>query len=155
MNEKIELISKNKNWKYESSLDNVTEGLLWVKNQIKKELANLQQDVQEDQIKNSFFDIQWENVEYHMDLVKKYLQSCIQNENFQVNWAVVMAVQVALESLEKQEYDVWRIDGLLTSNSWKTSKTEQAIKEFQKDNNIPVDWVPWKETIQKILNVLW
>ncbi|MBO4515918.1 hypothetical protein J5751_00325 [bacterium] len=45
-------------------------------------------------------------MEYHMDLVKEYLQHCIENENFQVNSAVVMAVQIALESLEKQEYDV-------------------------------------------------
>lgn len=149
-----ELIQKN-DWKYESSLDNVTEELLWVKNQIKKELTNLQQDIQEDQIKESFFDRQWENVEYHMDLVKEYLQYCIQNENFQVNSAVVMAVQIALESLEKEEYDVWKIDGLLTRSSWKTSKTQKAIRQFQKDNKIHVDWFPWKETIQKVLDILW
>ena len=162
----LELIQKN-GWKYESSLDNVTEELLWVKNQIQKELANLQQDIQENQIKKSFFDrienvsewnVQDEDtkyVEYHMDLVKEYLQHCIENENFQVNSAVVMAVQIALESLEKQEYDVWKIDWLLTRNSWKMSKTQKAIRQFQKDNEIHVDWFPWKETIQKILDVLW
>lgn len=146
-----ELIA-NKDWKYESSLDNVTEELLWVKNQIQKELANLQQDVQEDQIKKSFFERTWDKVEYHMDLVVKYLQSCIENEDFQVNSAVVMAVQIALELIE---YDVWKIDWLLTRNSWKLSKTQKALRLFQKNNKIRVDWFPWKETIQKILDILW
>ena len=43
------------NGKYESSLDNVTEELLWVKKQIQIELSGLQQNIEEGQLKNSFF----------------------------------------------------------------------------------------------------
>ena len=86
-----------------------------------------------------------------MNLVKEYLQSCTQKEDFQVNWAVVMAVQIALES---SGYEVGVIDWLLKTNSWATSKTEKAISKFQKDNNLRVDWVPWKKTISKILEKL-
>lgn len=140
------------NGKYESSLNNVTEELLWVKKQIQRELSGLQQNVEEGQLKNSFFERKDGKVEYHMDLVKEYLQSCAQKEDFQVNWAVVMAVQIALES---SGYEVGVIDWLLKTNSWATSKTEKAISKFQKDNNLRVDWVPWKKTISKILEILW
>lgn len=139
------------NGKYESSLDNVTEELLWVKKQIQRELSGLQQNVEEGQVKNSFFERKDGKVEYHMNLVKEYLQSCAQKEDFQINWATVMAVQIALES---NGYEVGVIDWLLKTNSWATSKTEKAISKFQKDNNLRVDGVPWKKTILKILEKL-
>ena len=142
----------NKDGKYESSLDNVTEELLWVKKQIQRELSGLQQNVREDQLKNSFFEKKSDKVEYHMDLVKEYLQSCVEKEDFQINSAVVMAVQIALES---KWYDVGKIDWLLKTVSWSQSNTEKAINKFQNDNNIRVDWVPWRTTVLKILEKLW
>ena len=133
----------------------VAEELLWVKNQIQKELANLQHDVQEDQIKKSFYERVWDDINFDISLVKQYLASCLENENFQVNSVVVMAVQIALETIDLEKYYLWKIDWLLTRNSWKISKTQKAIRQFQKDNKIHVDWFPWKETIQKILDILW
>jgi hypothetical protein len=58
----------------------------------------LQKDVQEDQVKKSFFEKKEDKIVYNMDLVKQYLSSCVQKDEFQINSAVVMAVQIALES---------------------------------------------------------
>ena len=142
----------NKDWNFESSLDNISEELAWVKKQIQRELTDLQKDVQADQIKKSFFETKWEKVEYHMDLVKQYLWSCIQREDFQINSAVVMAVQILLES---KWYEVWNIDWLLKKSSWQESDTEKAIKRFQGENGLRKDWVPGKKTIQKLLDLVW
>lgn len=142
----------NKDWNFESSLDNVAEELDWVKKQIQKELADLQKDVQENQIKKSFFEKKENKVVYNMDLVKRYLQSSVQKDDFQVNSAVVMAVQISLES---KWYEVWKIDWLLKNEKWTLSMTEQAIRKFQKENWLRIDWVPWKDTIKKILEKLW
>jgi hypothetical protein len=79
-------------------LDNVTEELAWVKKQIQTELSDLQKDVQEDQIKKNFFEKKDNKVVYNMNLVKQYLQSCTEKDEFKINSAVVMAVQIALES---------------------------------------------------------
>jgi hypothetical protein len=79
-------------------LDNVTEELAWVKKQIQRELTDLQKGVQEDQIQKSFFEKKDNKVVYNMNLVKQYLQSCVQKDEFQINSVVVMAVQIALES---------------------------------------------------------
>lgn len=146
-----ELIT-NKDWKFESSLDNVTEELAWVKKQIKRELSDLQKNIQEDQVKETFFEKKENTVIYHMDLVKQYLQSCVQKDEFQINSAVVMAVQIALES---KWYEVWKIDWLLKNTKWTLSMTEQAIRKFQKENWLRVDWVPWRNTVKKLLEKLW
>lgn len=61
----------------------------------------------------------------------------------------IVAIQVLLDN---QWYDVWEMDGILKSSKRKTSKTMEAIKEFQKDNGIkPVDGVPWPKTLQKLM----
>ena len=142
----------NKDWKFESSLDNITEELSWVKKQVQRELTDLQNGIQENQIKKSFFEKKEDKVIYNMDLVKQYLQSCTQKEDFQINSAVVMAVQISLES---KWYEVWVIDWLLKKSSWNESDTEKAIKKFQKENWLRVDWVPWRNTIQKLLDWIW
>lgn len=142
----------NKDWEFESSLDNITEELAWVKKQIKRELSDLQKNVQESQIKETFFEKKENTVIYHMDLVKQYLQSCVQKDEFQINSAVVMAVQIALES---KWYEVWKIDWLLKNTKWTLSMTEQAIRKFQKENWLRIDWVPWRNTVKKILEKLW
>ena len=142
----------NKGWSYESSLDNITEELSWVKKQVQRELTDLQKGVQEDQIKKSFFEKKDNKVVYNMDLVKQYLQSCTQKDEFQINSVVVMAVQIALES---KWYEVGKIDWLLKNGKWTLSSTEQAIGKFQKENWLRVDRVPWRNTVQKILEKLW
>jgi len=142
----------NNSWNYESSLENITEELTWVKKQIQKELTDLQKGVQESQIKKSFFEKQDKKVVYNIDLVKQYLQSCTQKENLEVNSAVVMAVQIALES---KWYDVGKIDWLLKNSKWTLSLTEQAIGKFQKENWLRVDRIPWRNTVKKILESLW
>ena len=142
----------NNIWSYESSLDNVTEELAWVKKQIQTELSDLQKDVQEDQIKKNFFEKKDNKVVYNMNLVKQYLQSCTEKDEFKINSAVVMAVQIALES---KWYDVGKIDWLLKNGKWTLSLTEQAIGEFQKENWLRIDRVPWINTVKKILESLW
>lgn len=142
----------NTDWKFESSLDNVSEELAWVKKQIQRELTDLQKDVQEDQVKKSFFEKKEDKIVYNMDLVKQYLSSCVQKDEFQINSAVVMAVQIALES---KWYEVWKIDWLLKNGKWTLSMTEQAIRKFQKENSLRIDWVPWRDTVKKILEKLW
>lgn len=139
-----------KNWSYESWLDNVNEQLSWVKKQVEKELSGLKKDIQVGQIKNSFFEKKWNKVEYHVDLVKQYLQSCIAKETFHINTAMIMAVQILLET---KWYDLGQIDWLLKTSSWKESKTEKTIKKFQADNWLVVDWIPWKKTIKKLLDL--
>lgn len=146
-----ELITNN-DWNYESSIDNLSE-IDWVTKQVKKELWELQKDVEESKIKDSFFEKTDNNkVIYNMSLVKEYLESCVQKDEVQINSAVVMAVQIVLEL---KWYNVWKIDGLLKNNKWTLSMTEQAIRTFQKENWLRVDWVPWKDTIWKILENLW
>lgn len=146
-----ELITNN-DWNYESSIDNLSE-IDWVTKQVKKELWELQKDIEESQIKDSFFEKTDNNkVIYNMSLVKEYLESCIQKDEVQINSAVVMAVQIVLEL---KWYNVWKIDGLLKNNKWTLSMTEQAIRKIQKENWLRVDWVPWKDTIWKILENLW
>ena len=139
------------NWDYKSSIDNIKE-IERVTKQTQKELNNLANSV-----KTSFFEKKENNsVVYDMNLVKNYLKFCTENTNFKITTPVVMAVQIALESLD-EKYDVWRIDWILKlNNSSVKSNTEKAIIKFQEDNVLDkVDWIPWKETIRKILEELW
>ena len=149
-----ELITNN-NWNFESSSDNVSEQLDWVNKQVIKELSDLQKEVKDNaNIKKTFFNVDTEKktVTYDMALVKDYLQSCINKEEFQINSAVVMAVQIVLES---KWYDVGKIDWLLKNSKWTLSLTEQAIGKFQKENWLRVDRIPWRNTVKKILENLW
>ena len=142
-------------WKYKSSIENIKE-IERVTKQTQMELKKLQGDIG----KNSFFNSgsnERENkvVIYDMDLVKRYLKLCVDDENFKITSTtvlspLVMAVQIGLESLDKK-YDVWRIDWLLKSNSGKASDTEKAIMKFQEDNWLKVDGIPWKKTIGILL----
>ena len=49
---------------------------------------------------------------------------------------------------------IWGVSDLKKS-SWNESDTEKAIRNFQKENWLKVDWVPWKKTIQKLLDWIW
>jgi hypothetical protein len=99
LDRKPETIADNK----ESSVDNIKE-IEWIKQSIKKELEALQADVAEaNKVKESFFEKENGKVTYHMDLVKNYLESCIEKAKNQkdvhYSVALIMAVQIALEYL--------------------------------------------------------
>ena len=58
---------------------------------------------------------------------------------------VTLWVQVALTKLW---YSVGTIDGYYWTN------TTNAVQEFQKNNNLKIDWIAWSETISKIIELL-
>ena len=58
---------------------------------------------------------------------------------------VTLWVQVALSILW---YSAGTIDGYYWPN------TTNAVKEFQKNNNLKIDWIAWSETISKIIELL-
>lgn len=58
---------------------------------------------------------------------------------------VTLWVQVALSILW---YSAGTIDGYYWPN------TKKAVEEFQKNNNLKIDWIAWSETISKIIELL-
>ena len=58
---------------------------------------------------------------------------------------VTLWVQVALSILW---YSAGTIDGYYWPN------TKNAVEEFQKNNNLKIDWIAWSETISKIIELL-
>ncbi len=137
--------------KVENVKENTPE---WVKQQISVELNDLKNKVQLDNLKTDmFYEIKEENwekkVDYHMDTVKAYLGTLkgLSMQAIRDKWAAwVMAVQIALES---EGYNVWKIDWML----W--METKAAVRDFQTNQWIKVDWTPGPETIWKLLDVLW
>lgn len=132
---------------YESHVDNVSWSEI---EKIQAELNNLQLEISGNNMTTKkFFEKKGDTVIYNMDLVKQYLQSCVEKEILKLNPAIIMAVQIALES---QDYDVGVIDWLLW-NTW--SGMRKTVMIFQKQCWLKPDWIPWKETIKEILNILW
>ena len=137
--------------KVENVKENTPE---WVKQKISAELTELKSKVQIENLQTDMFfhvvEENWEKkVQYQDEAVKSYLNT--------LNWlsiqeirakgaAWVMAVQIALES---QWYNVWKIDWML----W--IETKAAVRDFQTNQWIKVDWDPGPETISKLLEVLW
>lgn len=119
----------------------------WVKEQISKELASLNQEVQQE----VFYTREEESnqVTFNMDLVKTYLmqiQDKPRSELKSSNTAAwMMAVQIALE---KQGYDTGKIDGIYGET------TKEAVKAFQAQHELKADGLPGSETIKKLLEVL-
>lgn len=146
-----------KNWV--SSQENLSaHEQLRVTQQIKAELNNLQSEVTNSITAEKFYEIKDGTVHYHMDLVKQYLRTIKDKEwkdlKAENSSAWIMAVQIGLESLWKEEYDVGRIDGILRSKNQTESHTMKAIKKFQKDHGLTEDGYPGKETIKELLKVL-
>lgn len=143
-----------------SSKDNLSSHeQLRVQQQIKAELNDLQATIEESQRAEKFYEIKEDgNVHYHMDLVKQYLRTIKDKEwkdlKAENSSAWIMAVQIGLESLWKEEYDVGRIDGILRSKNQTESHTMKAIKKFQKDHGLTEDGYPGKETIKELLKAL-
>ena len=124
-----------------------------VEYQVAKELGKLTNEIWK-----NFYSINenWE-VEYDIDLVKKYLETkkdkpyseLLKSQN---TAAWIMAVQIALSSIG---YDVGKVDWILKNKWAKTSKTVEQIIKFQSDNGLKVDWQPGSETIKELLKKLW
>lgn len=104
-----------------------------------------------------FYEINNNKAILKMDVVKTYLGK-IKDKSWDelksMNTAAwIMAVQIALRSTQIwwETHDrYWRIviDGLLWSD------TMEAVKKFQKDNNLKVDGLPGSETLNRICDIL-
>ena len=135
-----------------SSKENVNNTKERVKSQVDKELQQLTNEIWK-----NFYSINdnWE-VEYDLDLVKKYLETKKDKQyselKSQNTWAWIMAVQISLSSIG---YDVGKVDWILKNKWAKTSRTIEQIMKFQKDNKLKPDWQPWSKTISKLLEKLW
>jgi len=136
-----------------SSQENIEGTHERVKQQVDEELKWLTNDIWK-----NFYNINenWE-VEYDMDLVKKYLEtkkdkSYSELLTSQNTSAWIMAVQIVLCSVG---YDVGKVDWILKNKWSKTSKTVEQIIKFQKDNWLKPDWKPGWKTITKLLEKLW
>ena len=135
-----------------SSKENVNDTKERVKSQVDKELQQLTKEIWK-----NFYSINenWE-VEYDLDLVKKYLETKKDKQyselKSQNTSAWIMAVQIALSSTG---YDVGKVDWILRNRWAKTSKTVNAIKRFQIDNGLKPDGQPGSKTIIKLLEKLW
>lgn len=135
-----------------SSKENVKDTKERVKSQVDKELQQLTNEIWK-----NFYKINenWE-VEYDLDLVKRYLETKKDKQyselKSQNTSAWIMAVQIALSSVG---YDVGKVDWILKNRWAKTSRTLEQIIRFQKDNKLKPDWQPWSKTITKLLEKLW
>ena len=135
-----------------SSKENVNDTKERVKFQVDKELQQLTNEIWK-----NFYSINenWE-VEYDLDLVKKYLETKKDKQyselKSQNTSAWIMAVQIALSSVG---YDVGKVDWILRNKWAKTSKTVAQIIKFQKDNWLKPDGQPGSKTITKLLEKLW
>jgi len=135
-----------------SSKENVKDTKERVKFQVDKELQQLTNEIWK-----NFYKIN-ENgeIEYDLDLVKKYLETKKDKQyselKSQNTSAWIMAVQIALSSVG---YDVGKIDWILKNRWAKTSKTVDAIRRFQRDNELRPDGQPGSKTITKLLEKLW
>lgn len=135
-----------------SSKENVNDTKERVKSQVDKELQQLTNEIWK-----NFYSINenWE-VEYNLDLVKKYLETKKDKQyselKSQNTSAWIMAVEIALSSVG---YDVGKVDWILRNKWAKTSKTVAQIIKFQKDNWLKPDGQPGSKTITKLLEKLW
>ncbi len=151
-----------------SSKENVSEQHEWTKKQVEAELSSIKMNIV------GFYESDGNNtdkIKYNLEAVKSYLWKLyeeIRTKDTKEAWsylsqwtrqyAWIMAVQIALESLgEGWDTELNKIDWLL----WKPgSRTRNAVKKFQEKYNeahkskLTPDWLPGKETIRAILEVL-
>jgi len=135
-----------------SSKENVKDTKERVKSQVDKELQQLTNEIW----KNFYRINENGEVEYDLDLVKKYLETKKDKQyselKSQNTSAWIMAVQIALSSIG---YDVGKVDWILKNRWAKTSRTLEQIIRFQKDNKLRPDGQPGSKTITKLLEKLW
>ena len=130
------------------SADKHREEADWVKIQIRDALSSLKKDIVVDKAE-TFYEKKENEIVYNMDTVRDYLTTLKEKKSWKEltssnSSAMVMAVQISLYSLG---YEFWNIDWLLGD------RTKQAIKKFQKDNELPIDpyWRVLPTTIEKLL----
>ena len=140
-----------------SSADNLKE-ISWVKENTKKELEAVKSEVTSLDWKEWFYSIDTNTGEvvYDMQAVKDYL-TWLKDRPYagtkitanSTPW--IVAVQIALESLNKPGYDTGKIDGIL----WR--ETRDAVRKFQEDSGFTwkdLDGLPGPKTISKLLEAL-
>ena len=143
----------------QSSEENLYK-VAWVDKQTEDALNKLGTDTEKKFYEENF---ESKRVTYKIDVVKTYLSALydeVKDMDTKSAWqylvkrgntsAWIMAVQIALESLWKEEYDLGRIDGIF-KKGW---TTEKAIKKFQGDNGLNPDGAPGKDTIRVLLEKL-
>ena len=110
-------------------------GIDWVDKELKEELDNL---------KSSKFDKDL-SINYLKNLDKTSWEKMMEKHNS----VTILAIQILLKELWYAS--VWRIDGILVTKWKKTSRTMNAVKDFQRKNNIEVDGLPGPITVNKLL----
>ena len=131
---------------------------------IKKESFRAWQELK-DKVKSLWFynwDENWENIRFNIGKVKEYLES-IKDKSWSdldvksselEKWVRTMAIQIAINYINMQNWEStnnidW-IDGIRGNKTWKW------VKEFQTKYDLKnKDGLPWRETINKILSLLW
>jgi len=80
---------------------------------------------------------------------KEILKNFSSNPDFLKKWKVekdIIVLILAVQLLLNEKYNSWlQLDWL----SW--TKTQEAVKKFQRDNNLTADWVPWNKTVEILL----
>ena len=116
-------------------------------------------EIKRDAVWREYVIYSMENVTNFLGTISKRLAEkgapwYIAMSNEKLFWAVILAIQIALESINRPipqvgNYDVWVISGKLDEN------TKRCIEDFQRDQRwLTVDGKPWKGTIEAILKEL-
>lgn len=144
------------------SLGEDTEGTNKIITETKKAAKQLLEAVKEnsDQLREKRNNFKLRTVHWAKDFLQKLMDRNYtfsdlygdrNRDSYWLNVAVTMAVQTLLVEQDYLSGDE-NIDGLLTRSDRKTSKTKDAIRKFQQDKHLKVDWVPWPKTIKELLN---
>ena len=132
---------------------------------IKKESFKAKQELK-NRVKALWFydwDGNWENIKFYIGNVKKYLESIKNKTRSDLDvksselekWVRTIAIQIAINYINMKNWrsitnNIDLIDGIRGNQTWKW------VKEFQSTYKLKnVDWLPWRETITKILEILW
>ena len=116
---------------------------------------------------DNFYRIEHWKVVFQLDDVANYLEMVSKRlswkeaptytelSNEKIFWGMVLALQIALETINRRvpfqwTYDIWVINGKLKDNQ----EMIRVLKDFQRDNGLQVDWKPWKWTIAKVVEKL-
>ena len=137
---------------FTTNVDNVRQDSPeWVKQNIKNELSSFQGEM--------FYEIKWNQVEYHMDTVVSYLENIknLEWNELKNKWSAwVMSVQIALESIKDDSWTSKSYVGIIDGQFWPNTKNE--VRKFQEDCWFTwkdLDGYPGKKTIWKLLVMLW
>lgn len=119
----------------------------WVKEQTKTALSSLQKEV--------LYTKKWDEVRFDVDTSLDYIKTLKDKKTYKEvmkenPWATIMAIQILLKN---KWFNVGKIDWILKTQQKATSKTIEAIKEFQRQKWLTDDGAPGPDTIKKLLEV--